>query len=33
MTLLPLKFQGGIVVSVDSRATQGAYIGIFEIRM
>ena len=26
-TTLAFKFQGGVVVSVDSRSTQGSYIG------
>ena len=26
-TTLAFKFQGGIIVSVDSRSTQGPYIG------
>lgn len=26
-TTLAFKFQGGVVVSVDSRSTQGPYIG------
>lgn len=27
-TTLAFKFQGGIIVSVDSRSTQGPYIGV-----
>lgn len=27
-TTLAFKFDGGIIVAVDSRATQGAYIGM-----
>ena len=26
-TTLAFKFQGGVIVSVDSRATQGQFIG------
>ena len=26
-TTLGFKFQGGVVISVDSRSTQGPYIG------
>lgn len=28
-TTLAFKFQGGVIVSVDSRSTQGSYIGTF----
>jgi 20S proteasome subunit beta 5 len=28
-TTLAFKFKGGVVVSVDSRSTQGPYIGAF----
>ena len=30
-TTLAFKFQGGIIVSVDSRASGGSYIGIREL--
>ncbi len=26
-TTLGFKFQGGVIISVDSRSTQGSYIG------
>jgi hypothetical protein len=29
-TTLAFKFQGGIIVSVDSRSTQGPYIGKYQ---
>lgn len=30
-TTLAFKYQGGIIVSVDSRATQGQFIGAFHV--
>lgn len=29
-TTLAFRFQGGVIVAVDSRATAGSYIGTFE---
>ena len=32
-TTLAFKFQGGVVISVDSRSTQGPYIGMSFVLM
>ncbi len=32
-TTLAFKFKGGVIVSVDSRATQGPYIGMWNLQI